>query len=594
MGQTGRGNVIPGFYISNCGFSDSYSASYEDMLQESLTADGWAVARRTFKRFLDDKTLFMDDQCCIVLEGVILNKSELYARYGVDSITELVKSMRTTCGEDFFKEFRGSFAGAYYEIASGVWTVWTNHYGNNEVFYSVGEDHVVLGSNYWDVLAEVKKQVEISLDERAVYSMLTYGGMNSDQTYVSEIKRILPGHYLKIDAAGCVSDNVYWSISHNSHDLNGCSENQIIDELDRLFRRAVDRQFNKDREYGYRHLAELSGGLDSRMISWVAHDLGYTDVVNMTFCQAGYLDETVAKKISTDLGNQFMFMPMDDAGFITDVDEIISLNFGLTIYSGTTGLRRFLDNLYTDAFGLIHSGTAGDVVIGSFLHEPSELTDMKLGGLYSPMLHKEALAITDFSQFENQEDYLLFTRAFLTVGTSDLIRRGYSDVASPFMDIDFFDYCMSIPLEYRCNHRVYKQWICMHYPEAAKYVWEKQGVPVSAGRVRAWLAGKIRALSILGIQGTIEEISKRLGLRAERQRSGRLRRGMNPFDYWFAIHPDLERKISDIYASDHELEHELPARVIDALDKVYEQGTAQESTLAITALHTIRRVFTAC
>lgn len=590
MGQIGRGHSIPGFFISNCGFAGSCSTRYDDMLQERLEFNGWTVARRTFKRFLGDKTLYEDGQCCMVLEGVILNKRELCVQYGADSVVALVKAMRALDHETFFKEFRGSFSGAYHDVESNTWTIWTNHYGNNEVFYSAVDGRVIIGSNFWDVLDGVKRHCSISLDETAVISMLAYGGMNGNQTYVSEIKRVLPGHYLAVDAAGSVTEHLYWSISHEVYDLQGCSEDQIIKELDRLFRRAVDRQFGKDNEYGYRHLAELSGGLDSRMISWVAHDLGYRDTVNMTFCQANYLDEVIAKKLSTDLGNQFMFMPMDDAGFVIDVDETIALNFGLTIYSGTTGLRRFLDNLNTDAFGLIHSGTLGDVVIGSFLHDPSEQQEIKLGGLYASILHDEALEITDFSRYENQEEYLLFARGFLTVGTSDLIRRGYSDVASPFLDIDFFNYCMSIPLEYRCGHKLYKKWICTCYPGAAEYVWEKQGAPVSAGRLRVWLAGKKRAFGVLGIRGAVAEVLKRLGIRMGSKGGGILRGGMNPFDYWLAVHPELKQTLDDLYAADSAALPALSNRVVGALDKVYKEGTTLESMLAITALRTMRRI----
>lgn len=593
MGKCGRGSVIPGFIISNCGLPASYSIRYDDMLQEHLETSEWAVARRTFKRFLNDKTLYTDEDCSIALEGVILNKRELYEHYGVDSVEELVKVMRSCEGETFFKDFRGSFSGAYFDRISSIWAVWTNHYGNSEVFYYAADGNVIIGSNFWDVLNGVKKCQNISIDETAVLSMLTYGGMNSNQTYVCEIKRLLPGHYLTIDSNGQVYDHVYWSIVHDVYDLHDRSEQEITEELDSLFRRAVDREFSKDSEYGFRHLAELSGGLDSRMISWVAHDLGYSDVVNMTFCQSGYLDEVVAKKLSTDLGNQFMFMPMDDAGFVTDVDETIALNFGLTIYSGTTGLRRFLDNLNTAAFGLIHSGTAGDVIIGSFLHDPSELKDMKPGGLYSPVLYDEVQNITDFSLFDNQEDYLLFTRAFLTVGTTDLVRRGYSDVASPFLDIDLFDYCMSIPLEYRCGHKLYKKWICSCYPEAAQYIWEKQGAPVSAGKVHVWLSGKMRALSVLGARGSAFEILKRLGMLRGSQKGGILRGGMNPFDYWFAVHPSIRQTLDNAYSSDLDVVQGLSERVRRDLSKVYQQGTAHETTLAITALHTIRMIMSA-
>lgn len=587
MGNGGRGRVIPGFLIKNF-TCEMVADEFEDMLHEERGVCGWDVSRRTFKRFLDDKTLFADEKCCIVLEGVILNKKELFERYDVSSVEDLIREMRLVEGEYFFNAFRGSFSGAYYDGDAAAWTIWTNHYGNNAVFYYASDGKVCVGSNFWEVLRATKSQAEVSIDERAVISMLTYGGMNDEQTYVQEIKRLLPGHYLRIAADGVCHIGEYWHFSHNAYDLSSASESEIIVELDERFRKAVDRQFGKDAEYGYRHLAELSGGLDSRMISWVAHDLGYRDVVDISFGQAGCLDETIAKRLSTDLDNQFMFMPLDDAGFLRDLDEIIQLNFGLTVYSGTSGLRRFLSNLDTDSFGLIHSGTLGDVVIGSYLGDPTEVTSFRVGGLYSPMLMENAEAITDFSKYGNQEEYLVSTRGFLTAATSDLVRRGFSDVASPFLDLDVFEYCMSIPLEYRCGHRLYKDWILGCYPEAARYVWEKNGVPLSAGRLRTWLSGKFKVAKTLGVRGSCEVILTRLGLRGASADS--LRGGMTPIDLWFARHPGIKNALDAKYREGIDILVACAPDLQNMVCHAYEQGSSTETLLALTAVHAVRRI----
>ncbi len=58
-------------------------------------------------------------------------------------------------------------------------------------------------------------------------------------------------------------------------------------------------EFDKDIEYGYKHLVSLSGGLDSRMTTYVANDLGYGDsIVNLTFSKTNYVDEQTAKDIA--------------------------------------------------------------------------------------------------------------------------------------------------------------------------------------------------------------------------------------------------------------------------------------------------------
>ena len=44
---------------------------------------------------------------------------------------------------------------------------------------------------------------------------------------------------------------------------------------------------------------------------------------------------------------------------------------------------------------------------------------------------------------------------------------------SPFYDVDFFQYCLQIPLELRYHHAIYIKWILTKCPKAADYKWEK-------------------------------------------------------------------------------------------------------------------------
>ncbi|PEN17505.1 asparagine synthase, partial [Bacillus wiedmannii] len=95
---------------------------------------------------------------------------------------------------------------------------------------------------------------------------------------------------------GIVEVHRYFNLNNTPREDK--SEEAIIEEMDSLFREAIRLQFEKDREYGYKHIASLSGGLDSRMVNFVAHDLGYKDILNYTFSQSNYLDEKIAKDIA--------------------------------------------------------------------------------------------------------------------------------------------------------------------------------------------------------------------------------------------------------------------------------------------------------
>lgn len=98
------------------------------------------------------------------------------------------------------------------------------------------------------------------------------------------------------------------------------TEDEAVYMIDKAFRKAVKREFDKDREYGYEHLVDLSGGLDSRMVAWVAHEMGYTKQTNYTYCKAKYLDFKISSRIASDLQHEYYFKQLDDFQWIYEID----------------------------------------------------------------------------------------------------------------------------------------------------------------------------------------------------------------------------------------------------------------------------------
>ena len=132
-------------------------------------------------------------------EGYLLNKLELFARYGVDTMAELMAAMYRAEGERFFAGFRGAFSGALFDKAKALWLVYTNHTGDKAVFYSLNGDHFAAGSQVNYVLDACRELGwPLTLDEQAAYQMLTFGFMESDGTYAREVRRLLGGTYLRI------------------------------------------------------------------------------------------------------------------------------------------------------------------------------------------------------------------------------------------------------------------------------------------------------------------------------------------------------------------------------------------------------------
>lgn len=559
---------MPGFFVSNIRETQLENARDAHCTQGSLKVDDCFCARNTLSKFLDDKAFDLDSSYCIITEGVILNKMELFEEWGADSVFDLVVKMYQERGESFFADFRGPFSGALYDRAQDKWIFYTSHYGDNAIFYYVDQSGGFAFASQVNYLLALLREVgrEPSLDEHAFYSMLTYAYMVDEATYAKEIKRLLPGTYAVIDHGGMRIER-YYRISDGKFDLAGLDEDGIIEELDARFRKAVWREFSKDDEYGYKHLCDLSGGLDSRMTTWVAHDLGFEDCLNATFCQSGYLDETIAEEIADALGNELIFKPLDTATFLFEAKRIIDMNFGLGIYSGISGGEQLLRAINLEEYGIEHTGQIGDVVVGSFLSSPESDGSVSHAGMYSSKLLNR-MPDPDDGRYAGQEEFMMNVRAFMGACSSHFVRSNYVVVATPFLDIDFFDYCMSIPVEMRAGHHLYRRWIASKYPQAAAFTWESEGISITASAPRRFVSKAIHHLPFL----------------ISRWTHGKLfvsKQNMTPLEYWYKTKPRIREWVTETFERYIGL---CPNDLRKDAEALYESGSIGEKLQAITAL----------
>lgn len=191
---------------------------------------------------------------------------------------------------------------------------------------------------------------------------------------------------------------------------------------------------------------------------FIAYAMGYEDITNVSYSLSGYLDETIPTRIANDLHNKIMFMPLDDAGFMLDIDKIVEVNYGLAMYSVITGRQRFLDNINTANYGIEHTGQLGDVVIGSILKSESDKNGERRGG-YSSSRFLNKLNEYPFQEYLNRESYLMSVSGMIGCLTSHNIRRNYVEVASPFLNVELLEYCLSISVKWRVDHKIYVNWI---------------------------------------------------------------------------------------------------------------------------------------
>jgi asparagine synthase (glutamine-hydrolysing) len=527
------------------------------------------------KKFENDKIFIDNESYLLILDGVILNKKDLERKWISNSWFETIVQIYKNKGDTFFNEFRGSFSGVLYDKAKEKWIIFSDQIGTKFLYYTLSGNTFFCSSMIKDVYAFLQQNdIHYELNVENAYLLLSYGYMLEDRTLCSQIKKIRPGCYLVFEK-GRLSEHRYYLIDNTpDHSL---SENDAIELIDKSFREAVALQFEKDKEYGYQHIVALSGGLDSRMTSWVAHELGYKNQLNFTYSQSDYIDEIVPKKIARDLKHEWIFKFLDNGFWLYDVDEITKITGGNVLYYGLAHQYSLLKHLDLSSMGLLHSGQLGDVVIGTFYTLLDPKVKFKLGdGAYSLKYIDRIKNIVLSEDFQNQEISNFYYRGFSGANNGDLLAFEYSETFSPFFNIDFMKIALSIPLKYRFNHNLYKKWILKKYPLAANYIWEKIGAKINEPVLQI---GKRNIPYSQLIKKTITKLSNILNGYTSNK-------SMNPIAYYIKTNNELRGFIDGYFNDTIGLVNNNILR--NDLIEIQQKGTATEKIQALSLLSAVK------
>ena len=431
---------------------------------ETITLDELIVAYRKYPKFENEQLFSVSEECLLLTEGVLLNAGEIKAETKSDSLRDALFKLFSRTPHNALVRLNGPFCGVYHDRTENRTHIFTNRIGDRPVYYYQSGNHRIASSNINLLIAFCHENaLTLTFDQAAGNMMLELGFMADNCTMAREIKRVFPGECLIWEKVEQRTEQYY--MYDNTCD-DSITLNDAIETVDRLFRQAVGRCFDKDKEYGYHHVADLSGGLDSRMTTWVARDMGYGPFLNLNWGMSCCEDYKIAAKVAAYLGNDFIFESLDNMNCFYDLDEAVRRNFGAAIYIGPTGALRFAKNIRSELFGLKHSGQLGDVIVGSFVYEiehkkPNENSVFGYACVNNCRV--------PYENYQNVEQARYYVRGFLGVTNASQLQNEYWIVTSPFLDNDLMEYCLKIPLKYRVNHYLYVKWIEAKYPAVLKF-----------------------------------------------------------------------------------------------------------------------------
>lgn len=239
----------------------------------------------------------------IIFNGEIFNYRELrkeLEQKGISfqstSDTEVLLQLFILEKENCLNRLNGFFAFCVYDKQEQTLFLARDRYGIKPLLYLFDEDKFLFAS-------EMKSLVQYGIDKQLDYtSLLTYLQLNyipAPETIFSNVKKLLPGHYLKIKRQH-IETTRYYTISSPEKSSLGYADAQK--KFSELLEDSVERRLIADVPVG----AFLSGGTDSSVITALAaRHKPDIHTFSIGFKDEPFFDETqyaqlVAKHLRTD------------------------------------------------------------------------------------------------------------------------------------------------------------------------------------------------------------------------------------------------------------------------------------------------------
>lgn len=213
-----------------------------------------------------------DGQYILSYNGEVYNFQELRVElqaqgYQFRSRTdaEVVLYAYVEWGEQCLSRFNGMFAFAIWDRSRQELFLARDRYGIKLLYYTVQGHTFLFGSEVKAILAHPAYQV--ALDKEALLEYFTFQNFFTDKTLFAGVKLLPAGTHMRISLGvqRPGEPQRYWDY-HFDEPENPKDEQEYLEELDHLFRQAVQRQLVSDVDVG----AYLSGGMDSGSVTAVA------------------------------------------------------------------------------------------------------------------------------------------------------------------------------------------------------------------------------------------------------------------------------------------------------------------------------------
>ncbi len=302
---------------------------------------------------------------CIVFNGEIFNYQELRkdlqaqgVRFVSSSDTEVLLNLFIREKENCLSKLNGFFAFCVYDKQEQTFFVARDRYGIKPLLYLFDEDKFLFSS-------EMKSMLRYGIDKELDYTSLqTYLHLNyipAPNTIFTHVKKLLPGHYLKVGRKKLESGQFY-SIAEQMS-ASALTYTEAKAQLKNLLNDSVQRRLVADVPVG----AFLSGGVDSSVITALAvkhkPDL---HTFSIGFRDDKFFDETTyANAVAKHLKTNHTVFSLTHQDLLDHVEAV--LNYTDEPFADSSALNVYILSKETRKHATVAlSGDGADELLGGY------------------------------------------------------------------------------------------------------------------------------------------------------------------------------------------------------------------------------------
>lgn len=249
----------------------------------------------------------------VVFNGAVYNHPQLRAElaglgytFYSEGDTEVVLKAYHAWGIACLQRFQGMFALAIWERDSGRTILARDRLGIKPLYYSADASRLTFASTLPALLAA--GGIDTAIDPVALNHYLSFHAVvPPPRTIVQGVRKVLPAHYLIIDAEGRIEAQRYWTLEFR-HDIER-SEAEWREGLLAALRTAVRRRLVAAVDVG----VLLSGGVDSSLLVGLIAEAG---VSRFRTYSVGF------ESIGEEAGDEFHYSDIVAEAFATDHHRI--------------------------------------------------------------------------------------------------------------------------------------------------------------------------------------------------------------------------------------------------------------------------------